>query len=252
MKNVFVLGSGRSGTSLAAGLLSGAGYFMGDNLMPPTPGNPKGYYESFDIERINEDILQKVIRPKPKILKFFYKRRPGKGQFWLISLDLNVNITGDASISERIHSITQKTPYCFKDPRFCYTLPVWKPHMTSNTVFLCVFRHPAETASSILTECHNEPYLSDFACSFSHAITVWKQMYSHIVEIHRTGKNWLFIHYQQLLNYEGQNRIKQFTGAEIDRSFPDSQLNRSKPGKKVPAETEELYKKLCRLAEYGT
>jgi hypothetical protein len=48
-KSILVLGSGRSGTSLASGILSKAGYYMGENLMPATHTNPKGFFESFDI-----------------------------------------------------------------------------------------------------------------------------------------------------------------------------------------------------------
>ena len=50
MKDCIVLGSGRSGTSMVAGCLHGANYFMGDDLMPPTAGNPKGIFESYTVE----------------------------------------------------------------------------------------------------------------------------------------------------------------------------------------------------------
>jgi hypothetical protein len=44
-RNCLILGSGRSGTSLAAGILAQAGYFMGDELWPVNIGNPKGQFE---------------------------------------------------------------------------------------------------------------------------------------------------------------------------------------------------------------
>jgi hypothetical protein len=52
MYNLIVLGSGRSGTSMATGLFSQAGYFMGDNLYKPTVANPKGFFENEDINSI--------------------------------------------------------------------------------------------------------------------------------------------------------------------------------------------------------
>ena len=44
-RNCLILGSGRSGTSMAAGILARAGYFMGAELWPADIGNPKGYFE---------------------------------------------------------------------------------------------------------------------------------------------------------------------------------------------------------------
>ncbi|NIM13858.1 MAG: sulfotransferase family protein, partial [Candidatus Aminicenantes bacterium] len=54
MKNCLILGSGRSGTSMIAGILHKAGYFMGDNLYPPRSANPKGFFENWEINEINE------------------------------------------------------------------------------------------------------------------------------------------------------------------------------------------------------
>ena len=45
MKNIFITGSGRRGTSMLAGLFSQAGYFFGDKLYPPREANPKGFFE---------------------------------------------------------------------------------------------------------------------------------------------------------------------------------------------------------------
>ena len=49
VKNCLILGSGRSGTSMIAGILHKAGYFMGDNLYPPRSANPKGFFENWEI-----------------------------------------------------------------------------------------------------------------------------------------------------------------------------------------------------------
>jgi hypothetical protein len=250
MKNVLILGSGRSGTSLVAGLLAQAGYFMGENLMPPTPGNPTGYFESFDIEGINEDILRSVVPVKPRHLRFLFKNRFDKGQYWLAKLRLGIRLKVDPAVTERIMSLTKKKPYCFKDPRFCYTLPVWKPCLVPETVFICVFRYPAETAASIEKECRSEPYLSDFNYSYSRVLSVWKQMYAHILEIHMHSNKWLFVHYQQLLTNEGQKKVADFTEAAIDKSFPDTTLYRSKSVRHIPEDLEIMYGKLCKLAGF--
>jgi hypothetical protein len=57
MRNCIILGSGRCGTSMAAGCLAKAGYFMGEQLLPPRSANPKGLFEDEEINDINEQIL---------------------------------------------------------------------------------------------------------------------------------------------------------------------------------------------------
>jgi len=57
-KQIIVLGRGRSGTSLVAGLLDKMGVDMGKSR-PPSVNNPKGYFE--DVEIMN--ILDKYVKP---------------------------------------------------------------------------------------------------------------------------------------------------------------------------------------------
>jgi hypothetical protein len=54
MRDCIVLGSGRSGTSMVAGALAKAGYFMGDRLYPARDANPLGFFEAPEINSINE------------------------------------------------------------------------------------------------------------------------------------------------------------------------------------------------------
>ena len=45
-KTIIVLCMHRSGSSVVAGILSFLGVNMGEDLLPPTEHNPKGYYEN--------------------------------------------------------------------------------------------------------------------------------------------------------------------------------------------------------------
>ena len=56
-RNCLILGSGRSGTSMAAGILARAGYFMGAELWPADIGNPKGYFEDREVNKINDELI---------------------------------------------------------------------------------------------------------------------------------------------------------------------------------------------------
>ncbi len=75
---------------------------------------------------------------------------------WLAAVPLGTPISCPPSIEQQIVTQTAKAPFCFKDPRFCYTLPAWRPH-ARHAVFLCIFREPARTVQSILKECRDAP-----------------------------------------------------------------------------------------------
>ena len=249
MKNCIVMGSGRSGTSLACGILSKAGYYMGENQMPPTPANPKGFFESWDIEQINEDVLRKIVKKKPMLINRFLKKNLHKGHYWLSTVSLNKQLQTDDSIDQRIRKEVSRVPFCFKDPRFSYTLPVWRPLLPHDTVFLCIFRHPSATGKSILKQINSSPRLQYLKFTFKDAMRVWKQMYFHILIKHQTDGEWLFLHYDQLLDPEGLDKIQRFTGAVIDQTFPEKRLNRSFPEQdKLPQDVTDIYNKLCQLA----
>lgn len=244
-----VLGSGRSGTSLASGLLSKAGYYMGNNLMPATRANPKGFFESFDIEQINEDILRKIVKRQPKILDWWSKQNLSKGQFWLARVDLDQTMPTDAGIDARISREVAAAPFCFKDPRFSYTLPVWRPYLTENTVFLCIFRHPTATSRSIQKQLKNSPLLRHLKFNFDDTLQLWENMYSHILERHSSLGEWLYLHYEQLLEKEGWDRIEKFTGAAVDKTFPEKKLNLTSAEEiRLPASVTKLYDRLCQLS----
>jgi len=250
MRNCFILGSGRSGTSMVAGTLSKAGYFMGDNLYPGRQSNPKGFFEDQEINEINEALLAQVLPERPRLLgRWFFRDRPISGQRWLAHVPVGTSISCCHETARRMQGMTGREPYCFKDPRFSYTLPAWRPFL-KNTVFVSVFRDPASTVLSILKECRDAAYLHNLSITFSQALQVWTLMYRHILEIHRHEGAWLFLHYNQVLSGKGLVRLDAFTDASLDRSFPEDPLRRSFSDSSVPEETWRVYQQLCELAEY--
>ena len=250
MRNCLILGSGRSGTSMVAGTLAQAGYFMGDHLYPSRHSNPKGFFEDPEINGINETLLAQVLPKRPPLLgNWFFRDRPTQGQRWLARVSLDTSIPSSPAITKRIQAIVANEPYCLKDPRFSYTLPVWRP-LLSNGVFVCVFRDPPSTAISTLKECSSVTYLRGLSISFQQALEVWTLMYKHILEIHRLEGPWLFLHFNQVIDGDGLDRLEALTGAVVDRSFPDCSLRRSSSSQAVPEETRQIYQRLCELAAY--
>jgi len=250
MKNCIVLGSGRSGTSMVAGALAKSGYFMGDDLYGPRDANPKGFFEDPEINGINEDLLARVVPRRPPILgRWFFRDRPVHRQRWLARVPVGATIPVPPRLRTRIERAVARAPFCYKDPRFCYTLPAWRPHL-ANTAFLCVFRHPAATAASILKECRDASYLHSLKIDFAAAIEVWRLMHEHVLRIHSRKGDWLFVHFDQMIDGSAIPRIESLLGAAVDRTFAEPELRRSASDAQIPSAVRVLYEELCRKAEY--
>lgn len=252
MRNCIVLGSGRSGTSMMAGCLHGAGYFMGDNLMPANEQNPKGYFESFAIEAINEELLQQVIpaRPENWLGRRLFAHRPDKAQRWLAEINGTPTFRVDEPLLARMKHQVKKPPYCFKDPRFSYTLPAWRA-VLENPVFLVIFREPGRTANSILNTVSAEPYLHSLRISREKILRVWNAQYRNLIDKERHEGEWLFVHYEQIVNGSGMPRIEGALQAHLDLSFPEKRLKRSADTQDTPVDCQPLYRTLCELAGYA-
>lgn len=252
MKNCIILGSGRSGTSMAAGVLSKAGYFMGTQLNPPNQTNPKGQFEDREINSINEEILATVspARPDGLIGKVFFRNRPRFGQRWLVRLPLNAAISCPTHLKERMNQLINHSPFCFKDPRFSYTLSAWRP-LVKQVVYVCVFRNPGAVVTSIIKQSKMVEHLRDFRITAKQAFEVWECMYSHILrKQYRQGGSWLFLHYEQFLEGSAYSRLEGALGVNVTADFVDPRLNRSEPFKEIPPRISEIYKELCSLASY--
>lgn len=243
---------------MVAGTLSQAGYYMGDTMMAATEANPKGYFESREVEAVNDTLITSMLkpsrweqwlnslRPLPQQPNFENGHSWAKSR-WLALVPPHRKAQSRERDLREIERLTSNTPYCFKDPRFCYTLPVWRPYL-KNTVFICVFREPAVTVTSILKEVEREEYLQGIEFTFEQALGLWTYSYRHILEKHRHQGEWLFLHYYQVLSPDGLDRIEKFVGAAVNRDFPDGRLHRTQAKAKLPPATIRVYEQLCRLA----
>lgn len=250
MKNVIILGSGRSGTSLVAGCLAKAGYFMGQELLAANDSNPKGFYEDVEVNAVNEALLKDVARSRlPLIGNLLQKHIPLDSQRWLLALNSHpVFKHPDSSVKSRMLKLVANKPFCFKDPRFSYTLPVWMP-VLENTVFVVVFRDPARTAASIVKECREDSRLHSLRVDTSRALAVWTAMYSNILSLSIDRGQVLYFHYDQAFTSEGLGKLANFTGATIDMSFPDRELSRSKGSATVDGQAQEIYARLIEKSD---
>lgn len=252
MKNCIILGSGRSGTSMAMGVLAKTGYFMGGKLYPANETNPKGQFEDRDVNHINEELLSQIlpVRPSGILGELFFKSRPVFRQRWLARVPLDTHVPSPSGIEKQIKVLTNRRPFCFKDPRFSYTLPVWRPFI-KNVVFICVFRHPGITVTSILNECKQKEYLKSLSLNSFRAFQVWGLMYTHILRTHRSqGGDWLFLHYNQFFDGTAFGKLEKTLGVKVDRDFTEAGISHSEKRDKVPSRILSLYDELCGLADY--
>lgn len=240
---------------MLAGYFAKAEYYFGDHYLKKNNSNPKGFFEDYEVNTINEDILKKSVKNMPEIIRYlFYRDRTFYRARWLASLNTASSIKTDDVINARIKERLEKEPFCYKDPRFSYTLPIWKV-LSSNTVFLCIFREPQNTARSILKECRASKPLRKLKMTYDQALEIWFNMYQHITLNYQKAKdqhNWLFVHYNQVLSGERKVEMERLTGAQIDDDFPDQRINRTNENNVNLLKEEHLllYEQLCRLAQY--
>ena len=235
---------------MVAGALRTAGYFMGERLKGPRASNPRGFFESFEINDINEDLLAGVVRnPRGFVARRLFGPPLRRDQRWLARLPVGAPVPCSGEITERIRAATGRAPYCFKDPRFCYTLPAWRPYL-DNVLYVCVFRSPGRTAQSILKNCRTDGYLRGIRMTPRLALRVWLLMYQNILRIHCREGDWLFLHYDQVLGGDGLKVLAGRLGASVDFSFPDPSLNRAPEAGRLPTGIRRAYAHLCELAGY--
>lgn len=253
-RNCLILGSGRSGTSMAAGMLSHSGYFMGEELWPADIGNPKGYFEDREINKINDELIALVVPKTPPqgLRKLLLGDVPilGHYQHWVAALRTSVSIACPPATSQRIAAVTAHQPFCLKDPRFSYTLTAWRPYI-GDALLLCIFRDPSVTASSIVRMSKRANHMKGAQVDERWALKVWEAMYRYILDVHYPrGGDWMFVHYDQLLDRSAGAELERRLGIAIDGEFAAAELNRSRPDAAVPRRMARLYARLCALAGY--
>jgi Sulfotransferase family len=252
--NAIVLGAGRSGTSLLAGLFHNPNYFLGERLWPATVSNPLGYFEDSEINSINEDLLDKVVPWRPRGLAGaiipFFRSRTRWSQRWLAVVPEGTEVQSDSILDTRMAAQTVRQPYLFKDPRFSYTLTAWRKQLADDTIFLCTFRDPHHTVNSIMKIVRTERYLRDLRITPQMAYQYWEAIYRSVLRQEEViGGTWLFIHYNELLTGRAIPLLEDHLGVPANPAMIRPDLNRSAIDGHVDSSTNNLCRVLLDLAE---
>jgi hypothetical protein len=229
---------------MVAGLFRSAGYFQGANLHPPRASNPRGFFEDAEVNNINEALLAPLLPQRRFEGSVEYLTdSPVQGQRWLARIPPTMPVESTSGSSDQIDAVLSRRPFCLKDPRFCYTLHLWRRH-AAEARMICVFRHPQTVVASILKEVAAMPYLATFALSVRAAFEVWRLMYTHVLERQALTGEWLFVEYEDLFQSSVLDRLADFSAAQVDRAFPDRSLDRSAAVKAADPIAEALFAEL--------
>jgi hypothetical protein len=248
---------------MLGGILADAGYFMGDELYGPGVNtNPKGFFESREINAINEEILAQfndlptVYRPWWRRLSPASSFNPKQGQRWLAVLPEHHRIEAPADhVVAEIRALTARSPFAFKDPRFSYTLPAWDPYLPNGTVLICIFRDPQTTIRSTLVECADptREYLADLRMNRQIATAVWRAIYrSALRHYQATPERFFFVHYDQVFDGSALPELSRRLGVDLSPDFVDPSLRRTSASGRVSPQLDALYRRLCGAAGFSS
>jgi hypothetical protein len=141
-KAVVVLGTHRSGTSTASGILHILGLDLGNAVMGGNECNPRGFFENYRIMFYNADLLSK--------LHVNWHNTTVLPNDWWKSAAIVPEI-------ERLKNLIlddyrSDAPMLFKDPRICILLPVYLEAFKEFEIepfFVLAYRNPNEVAESL-------------------------------------------------------------------------------------------------------
>lgn len=147
---VLVLGMHRSGTSAMGGLLSQLGCDSPKTLMPPHETNPKGFFESVAICRLNDDILASAGSSWDDWQPFnpAWFDSPRAAEFAARAGEVLKDEFGASCL------------FVLKDPRICRFLPFWKGVFAAadiRPVVVHTHRNPFDVAQSLHSRDRMDP-----------------------------------------------------------------------------------------------
>ncbi len=146
-KNVIIVGPPRSGTSLTAAVFARRGYYVGpiasSAIRDGDDNNPYGYFEADALVEQNVAILREA--------GFDFHNT---WKYEAISASAIERIRDMPACSSQRHFVSEHAdhqPWMWKDPRLCFTLPVWARIVPpASTVIVVVRRKTEEILRSFL------------------------------------------------------------------------------------------------------
>lgn len=137
---VFVVGMHRSGTSVATRVINLLGVPVAEEeeLKPPSPTNPSGFWEAPRLTAFNNDLLAELggssLAPPPL------------DSGWAAATGLEQRRARARRLHRKVHPTRE---WVWKDPRNSVLLPFWREALDARPVIVLVYREPEAVARSL-------------------------------------------------------------------------------------------------------
>jgi Sulfotransferase family len=213
LHNLLIMGAGRSGTSMAAGLFRESGAYMGESFHPPRAANRFGFFEDGQINAINDQILLRMLQrgwPR-RAWRFAPAIHRHPHALWLAAPRSVRAADVSPELREAMRKHVARAPYCLKDPRFGLTLPTWRPELPQ-TRFVVVFRDPDTTVDSQLREARE--IATRLPLTPGWAYKAWYRMYRRLLDDLSREGHWLFVRYEQIATGQALSALAAFAQTE--------------------------------------
>src|SRR5581483_10476441 len=176
---------------------------LGPDLMPPSPDNPRGYWEHAGVVDIDQRLMVGLgwawddLRPLPEGCETAAPARRAAGE---LSALLARDFAGAPL-------------WGVKDPRLCRLLPLWRPLLAglgARPCFILAVRHPAEVAGSLLRR---------DGLNAGCAAILWLR---HVLEAERgsRGAARAIVHYEDLVGGAGWRAVAARLAAQFGIAWP--------------------------------
>lgn len=200
---LLVVGMHRSGTSALTGMLHYLGVALGDKLMPPTPDNPRGYWEHSDIVAVHDRLMSTF------------------GHAWDDLRSLPPGFAEEALAQEARRELLAILESEFagtalwgtKDPRLCRVLPLWTGLLAAAEVtprYVLAVRHPRDVAASLGARDR---------IGEARGLLLWL---SHLLDAERAtrGARRVVVHYEDLIGTRGWRGVAAEIAGELGIAWP--------------------------------
>lgn len=142
---ILILGMHRSGTSYLARLMQALGVFIGDDLVGPRKGNPRGHFEAAPVLDFHLRLIAARLSPG--------RRAFDDGMLVQEPMDTSFSEAERSESESLLDDLRRDGPWGWKEPRTCLFLPLWQ-ELIPQAGAVVVYRHPLEVHQSLLRREH--------------------------------------------------------------------------------------------------
>ena len=200
---LFVLGMHRSGTSALTGMLRHFGVALGEHLMPPTPDNPRGYWEHADIVKVHERLMATLGRAWDDI-----RSLPAGFEYSEPAQEAAAELLALAS-----RDFAGVPLWGLKDPRLCRLMSLWSALLAAEGVkprYVIAVRHPLDVAASLAAR---------DGIATARGLLLWL---GHLLDAERAtrGAPRVIVHYEELIGERGWRSVADEIAQALDLAWP--------------------------------